>query len=175
MSSLPTRLTLAAAVAVTAAAATGCGSGRQAASEAVAPVAVATGQTQPIGMAVPRAVIYRTSMPADSLVPVTVRGGELVAYPAPSDLTEAPARLSDGWLLDTRGIGPDTRFTRWTYAEYKALPDAPSPDEVMKALVPGITVTEIVTLPMATGSATPEQADALIADGLKGCNVIYRK
>lgn len=123
----------------------------------------------------PKAVIYKTSAPVDSLVPVTVTAGQLVSYPAPGDLTEAPAPLKDGWLLDRRGVNPDTRFTRWTYSEYRAMKSTPSAAEIMAALVPGVTVTEIATLPCPIGQATPQMADSLIAAGLPGCEITFKR
>ncbi|MDE5668462.1 MAG: hypothetical protein K2I24_02900, partial [Duncaniella sp.] len=70
--------------------------------------------------ALPNACIYRTSIDVDAYVPVTVNpvDGSLISYPAPSDITGAsmPVVLKDGWLLDRRGISPNTRFVRYTYS-----------------------------------------------------------
>ncbi len=169
---MDSRLTLAAAAALVAAVGGGCSSSKQGL-EATDPAPVAVGVAAQEAAMVPRAVIYRTSAPADSLVPVTVSGdGVLVSFPAPSDLGEAPVRLADGWMLDTRGVGVDTRFTRFTYADYRALPAAPSPERILEAIDPAVSVTQIVVLPYAAGSVTPALADRLIRAGLPGCKVI---
>lgn len=129
------------------------------------------------GVAVlPQARIYRTSVDVDALVPVTVdpATGALVSYPAPSDITgySMPVVLSDGWLLDRRGVGPDTRFVNYTYSRYHDLAEAPSPETLLKSIVPDARVTEIVELPYKAGAVTPEQADSLIKAGLPRCEKI---
>lgn len=122
----------------------------------------------------PKGVIYRTSSPSAPLVPVTIGSdGQLLSYPAPTDLGAQPPVLDGGWILDTRGgISQDTRFTRWTYAEYRAMKQAPAPAEILAAIVPTVTVTEIVVLPVTASSATPAVADSLIRAGLPGCTVV---
>lgn len=123
----------------------------------------------------PRQIIYRTSAPSDSLVPVNVAGGHVVMFPAPSDLRGAmPQRLADGWYLDRRGVNMTTRFTTWTYAQYEAMPSAPSPDEILKHLDNSVMVTEIVSLPGAVGSVSVAEADSLIRAGLPGCKVVFK-
>ncbi|MCM1163064.1 MAG: hypothetical protein NC339_02275 [Muribaculaceae bacterium] len=182
---MKSNLTTVAALALVASAATGCSAQKGATTSTTAPepakpeaVAIPAEPIMPVTPSVamlPKAVIYRTSAPSDSLVPVTVTGGRLVSFPAPTDLTVMPEKLKDGWLLDTRGINPDTRFTRWTYAEYKTMKTAPSTAEIMDSLVPDLAVTEIATLPYTVGQATPEMADSLIANGLKDCVITYRR
>ncbi len=173
----------AAAAALMALAAAGCGSSKSAALPAAdfsddpsvieitgsAPVAT-------VGM-VPRARIYRTSAPSDSLVPVTVSptGTFVTSYPAPTDLVAPPQHLADGWLLDHRGITPQSVFTRYTYSEYRSLPAAPSADELLHSLDPSVAVTEIVELPMPAREATVAVADSLIRAGLPGCKVIFKR
>ena len=128
--------------------------------------------------ALPQAQIYRTSTDVDALVPVTVNpvDGSLISYPAPSDITGAsmPVVLHDGWLLDRRGISPDTRFTSYTYSRYHDLLTAPTPEELKASIVPDARVTEIVSLPYKVGEVTPAMADSLISAGLPGCTVTYR-
>ena len=129
--------------------------------------------------AIPNARIYRTSCDVDSYVPVTVNpvDGKLVSYPSPGDITGAsmPVVLRDGWLLDRRGISPDTRFIRYTYSEYHDLSQAPSPEELLKAIIPDAVVTEIVSLPYKIGEATPARVDSLISAGLPRCEVTYKR
>lgn len=126
---------------------------------------------------IPKARIYRTSLPSDSLVPITLnpKSNFVTSYPAPSDLTSPPVHLADGWLLDRRGIGPNTVFTRYTYADYRALPAAPDASTLAKAIVPDVRVTEIVELPLTFSEATPAKADSLIKAGLPGCTTILKR
>lgn len=112
----------------------------------------------------PRAVIYRTSAPSDSLVPVTIENGRLVSFPAPSDLGEPPVRLDGGWYLDSRGVSLNSVFTRYTYTEYKALPQTPSPEELIESSKGGPRVTDLHTLPVAVRDVTPEIANRFISE-----------
>ena len=128
--------------------------------------------------ALPQAQIYRTSIDVDALVPITVNpvDGSLISYPAPTDITGAsmPVVLHDGWLLDRRGISPDTRFISYPYSRYHDLTAAPTPEELTAAIVPDARVTEIVSLPYKVGEVTPAMADSLISAGLPGCSVTYK-
>lgn len=128
--------------------------------------------------ALPNARIYRTSIDVDALVPVTVNpiDGKVMSYPAPTDITGAsmPVVLSGGWLLDRRGISPNTRFIRYTYSQYHDLSEAPTPAQIAEAIVPDARVTEIVELPYKVGEVTPAMADSIIADGLQRCEVTYK-
>ena len=67
-------------------------------------------------------------------------------------------RLDDGFLLDNRGIGANTAFTSWTYAEYMAMPSAPSAAEIMNHILPDARVTEVYQMPFTVG--TPDAAGA---------------
>lgn len=140
--------------------------------------ATALGYGSATSQALPQARIYRTSTDVDALVPVTVdpSTGALVSYPAPTDITgfSMPVVLSDGWLLDRRGINENTRFIDYTYSRYHDLSEAPSPDAILKAIVPDARVTEIVELPYKTGAVTPAQADSLIKAGLPRCETIFK-
>lgn len=147
---------------MTAVAAAGCRSARQ---------TVQTVGDVTIGVGAPRAVVYRTSAPSDSLVAIQLNASHtsVLSFPAPSDLTpEAmPVKLPGGWLLDRRGIGPEASFTRFTFAGYSDA-DA-TPEALIEAVVPEITVTEMVQLPVSINSITPDQAAEYIANGFKGC------
>lgn len=173
------------AILMGAVAVTSCGSSRSGAQQSsVVPPAQDYGpdgfgayRNLPGPAALPNARIYRTSTDVDKYVPVTVNpvDGRIMSYPAPTDITGAsmPVVLKDGWLLDRRGISPDTRFVRYTYSEYHDLSEAPSTAQLLEAIIPDARVTEIVELPYKTGSITPAQADSIIADGLKRCEVVF--
>jgi len=135
-----------------------------------------TGQIQRPGSGyMPRAEIYKTAGDFADKVPVTIdrTTGELAAYPAPTDITDdsSPLPLADGFLLDRRGIGVNTMFTRYTYAEYRALSEAPTPQEISGAIIPGSGITVLMRLPMSPGEAAADTAavNAIIRGGFQGC------
>ncbi len=82
--------------------------------------------------------------------------------------------LADGYLLDRRGISPTTAFTSYTYSRYSALSTAPDASQLIKSIIPGAKVTEIVELPMTTSQAATDTArcNSLIREGLPGCKVL---
>lgn len=110
----------------------------------------------------PRAVIYKTSGDYADNVPVQLGpDGSIESYPAPSDVApgrSTPVALADGFMLDRRGISPAAAFTRYTYAEYAALPQAPSSAQLRAAIIPGARVTEMFTLPMTPAEAQADTA-----------------
>lgn len=126
----------------------------------------------------PQARIYRTTRPCAELVPVSVNpsDGSLRSFPAPADLRDAePMRLADGWWLDRRGIGSDTRFTNFTYSEYRDLPAAPSPQLILDNMCSDCRVAEIYQLPMSTAQAQADTAavNRLIEGGLQDCVKLF--
>lgn len=90
----------------------------------------------------PRAYIYRTAADYYQQVPVTLTEDKkaLHSYPSPGDVyykgeLALPVQLVNGFLLDQRGIHPQTAFTKWTYAEYSRLTQTPTQDEIMGMLL----------------------------------------
>lgn len=122
---------------------------------------------------IPKARIYKTNGDYAANVPVSLNSARtaLVSYPAPTDLVDCqPVALADGFLLDRRGIGPNTAFTKWNYAEYTSLPAAPSPSEIMGSLIPGARITALYEMPFPiTTPDAPSLCDSLIRLGLPGC------
>lgn len=112
-----------------------------------------------IRRALPRAVIYKTNGDYRDNVPVTLNaaGTALVSFPSPSDITDfsTPLQLADGYLLDRRGVSENSRFTRYTYDQYRALAAPPSPTTLMDSIIPGARITELrrldITLQQALG------------------------
>lgn len=107
----------------------------------------------------PKGVAYRMSGEYADRVPISLTpSGELQTYPAPTDLTEAsvPLPLADGWWLDRRGISLGSVFTHYTYDEYKAFDTAPSPEQLLAAVIPGARVTSVVRLPMTMQEAVAD-------------------
>ena len=111
---------------------------------------------------IPKAVIYTTNGDYNNCVPVTLNDARtaLVSFPDPRDLRYdvAPLPLANGYLLDRRGVGYNTAFTRWTYAEYAQLPAVPTPDELMQNIIPEARVTNVVTLPITLSQALADTA-----------------
>ncbi len=139
-------------------------------------VPIVTGGKQPSAV-VAKTRIYKTNGDYADNVPVTLNadGTAVVSYPAPTDLAGAsPVPLRDGYLLDRRGVGKNTAFTRYTYAEYSRFSQPPTPEELLKAVIPEAKVIEIVEMPFATGVLdAASRCDSLIAAGLSGCTRIY--
>lgn len=105
--------------------------------------------------------IYRTNGDYDNLVPITLNAerNAVVSYPAPSDLTEfsTPVKLDDGFLMDRRGVGLNTAFIRYTYAEYRALKSAPTPAQLLEAVIPDARVTEVIATDIPVGTPDAPQ------------------
>ncbi len=92
----------------------------------------------------PKKTAFKMSGDYADHVAVTLDGaGNLTYYPAPGDITaaSAPVKMGDGWWLNRQGLGPGSVFTRWTFAEYAALKETPSQEEIKAAIIPGACVT----------------------------------
>lgn len=89
-------------------------------------------------------------------VAVTLDGdGNLVYFPAPTDLTAAsrPVALGDGWWLNRQGISQNSVFTRYTFDQYMALEQVPTPQQLIDSIIPGARVTAWRTLPFPASDA----------------------
>lgn len=114
--------------------------------------------------ALPKASVFKMSGDYSNNVAVTLGpDGNLTYFPAPTDLTpnSVPMSLGDGWYLNRQGIGPNSVFTKWTFDEYRSLPQVPSPAEIKAAVIPGARVTSFESL-----TITPSQASAMSPDEL---------
>ena len=151
-----TELTLCAALCGVAA---GCSSPKPAVESTAVAAAITPGA--PVN-ALPKAIVYKMSGDASALnVPVTVspETGEITSFPGPSDVVgQEPIALGDGWLLDQRGISENSRFTRWTYAEYQALKRPPTLSELKAAIIPGARAVDLRRLPMTPWDAAADTA-----------------
>lgn len=122
-----------------------------------------------INMAIPNATIFRMSGDYSENVGVTLSSdGNLTYFPAPSDITadSAPIKLQNGWWLNCQGLGPNSVFTKYTFAEYASLPETPSPTQIKREIIPGAKVTEFKELPIKLGEAlnNPEAVNEYIKD-----------
>lgn len=118
---------------------------------------------------IPTARIYKIYGKATvDNVPVQVSTtGEIISFPAPTDIKgQEPLAMVDGYLLDRRGIGENTRFLRWTYKEYEALKQAPSIAELKAAIIPDAGVKSIHVLDLTLSQALADTA-AVNAEILK--------
>lgn len=110
----------------------------------------------------PNQIIYRTNGDWNDNVAVKIdKDGKIIYYPDPADVTTASAPLvvADGWLMDRQGgISSQTAFLRWTYSEYHALKAAPSPAEIMSAIIPEAKVIDIHILPIKITEARADTA-----------------
>lgn len=112
-------------------------------------------------MALPKGIVYKTSGDFRENVPVRLNAdGTLLGYPAPQDIPEnvLPVSLEGGWLLSPVGVGSNTVFTRYTYSEYRQMKEPPSPEEILKSVIPGAKVTATMELPMTLSEALADTA-----------------
>ncbi|MDE7180698.1 MAG: hypothetical protein K2N88_05820, partial [Muribaculaceae bacterium] len=108
-----------------------------------------------------KASVFKMSGNYSDNVAVTLDSrGNLVYYPAPTDISAAsrPVEIGEGWWLNRQGLGERSVFTRWTFDEYSKLPAAPSPEEIKAAILPGATVTEFRVLAIPASDAAREAA-----------------
>lgn len=94
--------------------------------------------------------------------------GTLSYFPAPSDISAAsrPVDLGNGWWLNRQGIGPRSRFLRYTFEEYSSLPSVPSQEDLLKAIIPGAQVTEFksVNVPASEAMSRLDEIKKLAAE-----------
>lgn len=111
--------------------------------------------------ALPKACAYRMNGDYADRVPVTTGpDGSIASYPAVSDIHPGarPVALAGGWWLDRRGISSRSMFTRYTYSEYAALKQTPTPQQLKEAILPGARVVETVQLPFTLQQALADTA-----------------
>jgi len=98
----------------------------------------------------PPTLVYQTRNDYSNNVPVLLSEDKtkIVSYPDPKDISTnnafpLPTALEKGYLLDNRGIGLHVAYLSMTYAEYAALPEAPSRDALMKMVIDKDPLTEM--------------------------------
>lgn len=105
---------------------------------------------------IPSATAFRMSGDYADNVAVTLNAkGDLSYFPAPSDITadSRPIELGDGWWLNRQGLGSNSVFTKYSFAEYASLPQVPSPQQLKADIIPGAYVTDFIELPMSINEA----------------------
>lgn len=115
------------------------------------------GETSTPAAALPKAVVYKMNGDYAAYVPVTVGddGNSLISFPAPTDINDGsePIAMARGYYLDRRGVNQNTRFTQWTYAEYRALKQTPSPAQILDNLIPDARAVDLHRLPITLNQA----------------------
>lgn len=110
---------------------------------------------------IPNATAFRMSGNYSGNVAITLNSdGSIKYFPAPSDISadSEPISLGEGWWLNNQGFGPHSVFTKYTFAEYAALPETPSVQQLKQAVIPGAKVTEFIELPMRITDINIEEA-----------------
>lgn len=106
-----------------------------------------------------KASAFRMNGDYSDKVAVTVgNDGELIYYPAPTDITEnsKPLDLGGGWWLNRQGLSANSVFTRYSFEEYSALKNVPSREKLKEMIIPGSKVTAFEILPVPASKALNE-------------------
>lgn len=151
------------AIAISGLAVASCASRRQSSETVLKPEKIDNVISGPVNF-IPKASVFRMSGDYADKVGVTLDGsGNLVYYPAPTDITtsSAPLELEGGWWLNRQGLSANSVFTKWTFEEYAALPSTPTPDEIKRAVIPGARVTAMTTLPMTLQEAMKNREECI--------------
>ena len=105
-------------------------------------IKVITAEDEQAMLASPPAIIYKTKANYDTLVPILLssEGDRIVSYPDIRDLTYKgelayPTKLSNGFLLDNRGITEKVVFLNISYRQYKKLEKTPTREELNEMII----------------------------------------
>lgn len=131
-----------------------------------------------LGNFIPMAQVYKTNGDYNNYVPVQVTddGKELLSFPDPSDINAdaSPIQMANGFLLDRRGVSENTRFTSYTYTQYAALKQIPSPQELFNSIIPEARIIELVVLPITAQEAYADTSavNNIIRTGFNNCKFL---
>ncbi len=123
-------------------------------------------------------IIYKTKTDYSRYVPVMLSEDKktIVSYPDIKDIyykgnLSYPTTLTDGFLLDNRGIGPDVAFLSITYKAYQDLTKTPSIGELMKLILDKDPILEMFQCGYRSQYSDPEkELNNIISSGnLKNC------
>ncbi len=102
------------------------------------------------GVPGPPVIVYITKKDYYDHVPVSLSEDKtrIVSFPAPTDIKingqyTYPTKLSDGYLLDNRGIGKNTAFLRFTYDDYYTMDNIPTAERLMNYIIDNDPFTEM--------------------------------
>jgi hypothetical protein len=118
-------------------------------------------------------IIYKTKADYSKYVPVMLSADKksIVSYPDIRDVyykgkLAYPTLLTDGFLLDNRGIGPNAAFLSITYEAYSSLAKTPAVDELMKSILDPDPITEMYNCGNRSKYSDPEkELNELITSG----------
>ena len=116
---------------------------------------------RPEGM-IPYATAFRMSGDYADNVAVTLNAdGSLLYFPDPKDITadSRPVSLGNGWWLNNQGLGPNSVFTTYTFADYAELPAVPTIEQLKNSILPGAKVTQFIQLPYSIRDASDHIAE----------------
>ena len=131
----------------------------------------------------PPTMVYKTKQDYTDKVAVMLSEDKkaIVAYPHPRDIAAKidrvrPTVLENGYLLDAQGINRQVAFTRYTFEEYAALPEAPSIEELQASIIEKDPLVEM----WHCGNrhqykAIVSEINKLIAGGFVGCKKLLPK
>ena len=98
----------------------------------------------------PATIVYKTKGDYFDKVPVTLSDDKtkIIAYPAPTDIFykgkfALPTKLSNGYLLDNRGISKNVAFLNISYEEYSKRKEVPLLNEMMEMILDKNPLTEM--------------------------------
>jgi hypothetical protein len=101
-------------------------------------------------MAGPPVIVYQTKADFFDKVPVTLSQdkSEVISYPGVKDIFfngefSYPTKLNNGYLLDNRGIDPNSAFLNLSYEEYSKLQTYPTKSELYSLILEKDPFTEM--------------------------------
>ena len=128
---------------------------------------------------VKKATIYKTYKDFNQYVPVIMNEARtrIVSYPHPSDVMcegklALPTILSDGFLLDNRGIQPNVAFTGYTYEEYATLSEPPTMTELMASIIEKRPLVSLYICGDRSQYNSLDELNQLIENGFEGCEKV---
>jgi hypothetical protein len=123
--------------------------------------------------------IYKTKGDYNQNIPVVLSADKktIVSYPDPKDVGNngklaTPTPLTDGYLLDNRGITPDVAFLKYTYEEYSQLKSVPSLNDLYAMIIDKDPLTELCDCGSRYQFKDPEAFDNLVKEKFKRCKRI---
>ena len=125
--------------------------------------------TGTVGISSPPCIVYRTRTDYSGNVPVILSDdrSRIVSFPDIKDIyfngaLSYPTRLTDGYLLDNRGIGPMVAFLSYTYEDYSRLAATPSVHELMNHIIDKDPLSEMYHCGKRSDYSDPESELNLI-------------
>jgi hypothetical protein len=122
-------------------------------------------------------LIYKTRNDYSQNVPIILSENKQIIeqYPAPKDLKKGdvlalPDALPNGYWLDNRGVNARVAFLKYTYAEYAALNNAPTLEELLAAILDANPIVELYSCGNRLRMDNPlAEAKRIVLEGFKNC------